>query len=286
MKCSRRRFLQSSLVGASAVLSGSVASLAMAEEKTKRKKLPVGLELWSVRDSCQKDLPGVLKAVAEMGYDGVEFAHSFYGHDPESIRKMLDENGLKSCGMHTTVPFLQGKRLDKMIQIHKILGTPFIIVASLPRKTMHSVEGILKTAKWFNEVAEKLKPHGLKIGYHSHAGDFAKLGDSTPWELIGDNTSEDVILQLDTSNCLAGGGDPYAMLKKYPGRTLTVHLKEYGGPKGAVLGEGEVKWNKVFDLCETIGGTQWYVIEEESRKGKAALKAVGRALKNFKRLHG
>ena len=282
MVLSRRDFFRTGTGAVAGLLTGMASSgFARAADK---KKIPVGLELWSVRDSCQKDLPGVLRAVAEMGYDGIEFAHSYYGHDAESLRKLLDETGLKSCGMHTTVPHLQGDALKEMIRVHTLLGTPYLIVASLPRKRMHSRQALLDTAKWFNDLSEQLKPHGMKIGYHCHAGDFVSVDGSTPWEILGEHTNADVILQLDVGNCLSGGGDPYTLLKKFPGRTLSIHLKEHGGPAGAVFGEGKVKWNEVFRLCETVGGTRWYIIEEESRKGPAALAAVRRALKNFRKM--
>ncbi len=284
MKLSRRTFLQATTAAAAGLATASVPTLA--QPASKRKKLPVGLELWSVRDLCAKDLPGVLKAVAEAGYDGVEFAHSYYGHDAEAIRKLLDQNGLKSCGMHMTVQHLKGKALEETIRIHKVLDTPYLIVSSLPRKTMQSKKAILETAKWFNELAQQLKEHGMRVGYHCHAHDFDPLDGSTAWELIGENTNPEVILQLDTANCLSGGADPYAMLRKFPGRAVSVHLKEHGGPPGAVFGEGEVRWDEVFDICETIGGTKWYVIEDETRKGPAALEAVRRSLKNFRKLHG
>ncbi len=71
-------------------------------------------------------------------------------------------------------------------------------------------------------------------------------------------------MQLDTGNCMQGGGDPVAILKKYPGRSTTVHLKEFGGPADAVIGQGVVRWNDVFDVCETTGGTEWYIVEHET----------------------
>jgi len=266
-----------------AALMAGTGSNGLARAATK-KKIPVALELWSVRDSCRKDLPGVLQAVAEMGFDGIEFAHSYYGHDAESIRKLLDQTGLKSCGMHTSLPHLQGQALQETIRIHKLLGTPYLIVASLPRKRLRSRQALLETAQWFNDLSEQLKEHGMKIGYHCHAGDFVSVDGSTPWELLGEHTHSDVILQLDVGNCISGGGDPYALLRKFSGRTLSIHLKEHGGPAGAVFGEGRVNWDKVFHLCETVGGTQWYIIEEESRKGPEALEAVRRALKNFRKM--
>ena len=248
------------------------------------RKIPIGLQLWSVRQQCENELPTVLKAVTQMGYQAVELAHSYYGHDAAAWRKLLDENRLKSCGMHMGLPALEGDAFQKTVEIHKIIGTPYLIVASLPEKSLATVAAIKETAKRFNEISERLQPHGMKVGYHCHGADFAKVEGTTPWEAIAENTKPDVIMQIDIGNCLGGGGDPIAMLKKFPGRSISVHLKEHGGKPGAVIGEGAVKWNEVFQICETSGGTKQYVVEEEGRKGPEALEAVDRALKNLRKM--
>jgi sugar phosphate isomerase/epimerase len=247
-------------------------------------KIPIGLELWSVRQLCEKELPMVLKAVAQMGYDAVELAHSYYGYDAAAWRKLLDENGLKSCGMHMGLPALQGEAFQKTVEIHKVLGTPYLIVASLPHKSLASLPAIMETGKQFNELAEKLAPYGMKIGYHCHGGDFAKVQGRTAWELFGENTKPDVLLQLDIGNCLGGGGDAIGMLRKFPGRSVSLHIKDHGGKPGAVFGEGTVDWKEVFQICETTGGTKQYIIEEEGRAGLEALDDVRRAIQNFRKM--
>ena len=146
------------------------------------------------------------------------------------------------------------------------------------------MQAIVETGKYFNELSERLAPHGMKIGYHCHGGDFADVDGRTAWEIFGDSTNADVLLQLDIGNCLGGGGDPIAMLKKFPGRSITLHIKDHGGKPGAVFGEGEVNWPEVFQLCETIGGTRQYIIEEEGRKGPDSLEAVRRASENFRKM--
>ena len=282
MNLSRRQMLQLSAGAAAASIWGTRrAPTAVAAPA---KKIPIGLELWSVRQLCEKELPMVLKAVGQMGYDAVELAHSYYGHDAAAWRKLLDENGLKSCGMHMGLPALQGDAFQKTVEIHKVIGSPYLIVASLPHKSLASLAAIIETGKQFNELAEKLAPHGMKIGYHCHGGDFAKVEGRTAWELFGENTSPDVLLQLDIGNCLGGGGDAIGMLRKFPGRSVSIHIKDHGGKPGAVFGEGTVNWKEVFEICETTGGTKQYIIEEEGRAGPEALEDVRRALQNFRKM--
>ncbi len=282
MTLSRRQMLK---LGAGATATW-IAGTRLAQSATAKTtpKIPLGLELWSVRHQCEQDLPGVLRAVARMGYESVELAHSYYGYEAPAWRKLLDKNGLTSCGMHMGLRMLEGDAFDKTVEIHKVIGTPYLVIASLPKKKLASVSAIVETAKHFNGLAERLEPHGMKIGYHCHGGDFAKVEGRTAWEIFGENTKDDVLLQLDVGNCLGGGGDPIAMLKKFPGRSVSLHLKDHGGKPGAVFGEGEVNWKQVFQLCETIGGTKQYIIEEEGRKGPEALEAVRRALENFRKM--
>jgi sugar phosphate isomerase/epimerase len=260
---SRRSFLKTAAFGAGAGLAGGRALAALATQAASpTKKIPVGVQLYSVRELAGKDLPGVLEAIGKMGYKGVEFA-GYYGWDgkPQALRKLLDAGGLKCCGTHTALETVTGDALKATAELHAILGNTFLIVPSLEAE---GAAGWREMAKKFNDIAAKAKELGLHVGYHAHAGDFRPLDGTTSWEIFFDNTDRDVIMQLDIGNCLQGGGDPYAILKKYPGRSASVHLKEFGGPENAVIGQGVVNWPEVFRICETTGGTVCYVVEHET----------------------
>jgi sugar phosphate isomerase/epimerase len=259
---SRRDFLKAAAVGAGAglvCLDGLGAAAPQAGPP--KKKIPVGVQLYSVRQAAEKNLPAVLEAIGKMGYKGVEFA-GYYGWDskPKELRRLLDGNGLKCCGTHTDLETVTGDNLKATAELHSILGNSFLIVPSLEAK---DAQDWLDLAKRFNEIAAKAKTLGMRVGYHAHAGDFRKLGDTTSWEIFFDNTGPDVIMQNDIGNCMSGGGDPVAILKKYPGRSASVHVKEFGGPEAAVIGQGVIPWAEVFQVCETTGGTAWYVVEHE-----------------------
>jgi sugar phosphate isomerase/epimerase len=260
---SRRDFLKAAAVGAGAGLAGKNALGAFAAQTaTPAKKIPVGVQLYSVREQAAKGLPAVLEAIGKMGYKGVEFA-GYYGWEskPKELRRLLDGTGLKCCGTHTAIETVTGDALKATAELHAILGNTFLIVPSLQAE---GAQGWLDMAKRFNEIAAKAKGLGMRVGYHAHAGDFQRLGGTTSWEILFDNTQKDVIMQLDTGNCMQGGGDPVAVLKKYPGRSTTVHLKEFGGPENAVIGQGLMPWAKVFEICETTAGTEWYIVEHET----------------------
>jgi len=255
---SRRNFLRSTAV---ATAGAFVVPALPAWAAEAGKKIPISLELYSVRAELPKDFTGVIEKIGKMGYQGVEFA-GYYSWDkkPKELRKLLDDNGLKCCGTHTALPTLQGDQLQRTIELHKELGNKFLICPSLSAK---DAAGWTNLAKQFNDISDKAGEQGMLVGYHSHAGDYKKYDGKTAWEIFFDNTKPEVVHQLDVGNTLDGGGDPFAMLKKYPGRTKTTHLKEHGGAKDAAIGEGEIDWKKLLELYETVGGTEWYIVEYE-----------------------
>lgn len=271
----RRTFLQRAALGTAGLALGAQALQAAAA-----RKIPVGLQLYSVREQCAKDLPGTLAAVAQIGYQHVEFA-GYHGRSAKELRKLLDDNGLSCCGTHTPLETILPDKLAETIEFNGVIGNKFLIVPWMENKTK---QAWLDKAKLFNDVADQVKPHGLSVGYHAHAHDFEKFEGETAWDLFFGNTKPEVIMQLDTSNCRDGGADPVAVLKKYPGRARSIHIKASGGGPEAVYGEDKVDWPAVFAWCESKGGTQVYVVEHESSKEPlatvarcyAALKKMGK----------
>jgi sugar phosphate isomerase/epimerase len=227
-------------------------------------RIPLALQLYSVREDAARDLPGVLKAVAAMGYDGVEFA-GYYGYDAPAIRAMLDDLGLKVAGAHVGIDTLLGDELEKSVAFHQILGNVNLVVPGLPEERRSSRQAWLETAHTMSEIAARLAPHGMRTGYHNHHIEFVPMDGELPWDTFFGNTSPEVIMQFDTGNALHGGADAAPFLRRYPGRARTVHLKEYSASNDtALVGEGDVDWPLIFDLCETIGNTEWYIVEQES----------------------
>lgn len=279
MQPSRRHFLK---IAAGTAALGAVSLELPAWAEPAAKKIPIGLQLYSLRGDAPKNVPGILEQVAKMGYQGVEFA-GYYGRSAAELRKMLDDNGLKCCGTHTGLDTILGDALKATIEFNAKLGNKYLIVPSLPGKNTSSEKALIDTAKLLTEQSEKAKEAGMVVGYHAHGGDFAKFGDKTHWDILFSNAGPNVCMQLDTGNCLGGGGDPIEVLKKFPGRSLTIHLKEHGGPRNAPVGEGQVKWKEVFAICETTGKTEWYIVEQEGYAGKP-LDAVKACIDNLRKM--
>lgn len=227
-------------------------------------KIPIGLQLYSVREDAAKDLAGVLRSVAGMGYEGVEFA-GYYGHSAADVRKMLDDNGLKCCGGHLGLDTLLGDALPATIEFQRTLGNIYLIVPGFAGSRTSSKAAWLETAGIMNDIAGRLKPHGMWTGYHNHHTEFKPMEGELPWDIFFGNTNPEVIMQFDTGNALVGGAEAGPFLRRYPGRATTVHLKEHSATNDkALIGEGDVKWDEIFELCETVGATKWYIVEQES----------------------
>lgn len=253
-------------------------------------KIPVALQLFSVRGEVERDLPATLKAVADLGYVGAEpwgyggEAVEWMGHSASDIRAMYDASGLTCCGIHLQTQALLGDNLQRTIELNRILGNRFLIIAADSAR-MKTREGIDELAGILNRTAEALEPEGMFTGYHAHGFDFARVDGETAWDLLFSQTAPEVIMQMDIGNCASGGGDPIATLKRFPGRARSVHLKDYNAPEGGVIGEGDADWPEVFRLCETEHPTEWYVVEEGGADGLgfdicarslAALRAMGK----------
>jgi sugar phosphate isomerase/epimerase len=245
----------------------------------------IAVQLYSVRDDCQKDLPGTIEQVAAMGYAGVEFA-GYYGYSAQELRAMLDANGLLAAGTHIGVEAFQPTAFENTVTFNRKLGNRLLIVPGLPESWGNSIAALTRTAEFLNECTAKLAPHGMLIGYHNHAHEFTPMEGRIPFEVLFDLTTPAVVMQADTGNARTGGADAVVYIERYKGRSVSVHLKEFSNPgQHAMLGEGAMDWPRVFRACETVGGTEWYIVEQEEypfppleciRRCRANLKKMGK----------
>ncbi|MCC6731084.1 MAG: sugar phosphate isomerase/epimerase [Chthonomonadales bacterium] len=249
----------------------------------RRPRTQIGLQLYSVRDDCARDLEGTIQAVGKMGYEGVEFA-GYYGRTAEELRRMLDRAGLKCCGTHIGLDSLMGDELAKTIAFNKTLGNRFLVVPGLPAERTASPAAWRETARLFGEIAEKLRPHGMYVGYHNHTAEFQPLDGELPWDIFFGTSSKRVVMQFDTGNAMVGGAEAAPFIARYPGRALTVHIKDHSATNDkALLGEGDVPFATLLPLLRKTGGTQWFIVEQESY-AYPPLECVEKCLANLRRL--
>jgi len=256
---SRRDVLKMAALGSAALaLPGTVFGAT--------RRIPIALQLYSIRDFCGKDFDQSLEAVAKMGFEGVEFAgYHKYGNDAPALRKRLDDLGLKVAATHIGTGSLQGDNLKKTIEFHQTIGCKILIVPGDGAFTDPVKSKDL--AATFKQAAAVLKPEGMYCGYHNHTGEFSKDGDKTYWDLFAERTGQDVVLQQDVGWTTHAGLDPAALVRKYPGRTKSVHFKPDVRPgdegKQPILGQDSVNWKDIITACYEVGGTQWFTLEQE-----------------------
>jgi sugar phosphate isomerase/epimerase len=224
------------------------------------KKVPIALQLYTIGADLRRDMAGSLAAVAKLGYKGVEFA-GFNNVPAKDIRKMLDDNGLQAIGCHTALNTLQGDEFDRTVEFNRTIGNPRLIAPSLAGSYTNSRMSIEGAADIFNDIAAKLKPLNMRTGFHCHAGEFRQVEGATVWDTFFTRANQDVIMQCDLGHMGTAGADQVAVMNKYPGRAVTVHVKPaHAAP---LLGDAADtnKWPDIFKACESVGGTEWYIVE-------------------------
>jgi sugar phosphate isomerase/epimerase len=248
-------------------------------------KIPIALQLYSVRGDCAQDLLGTLAKVAKMGYEGVEFA-GFFEHSAKDVRKALDDNGLKVAGTHTGVDALSPEKLEATLAFHAEIGCKNIVIPWLPEAMRLTPEACKETGAKLSEISAALNAKGFATGFHAHHADMQPLSDGvSAWYHIARTTPEAFIMQYDTANGMSGGADPVKPILDFPKRSITLHLKEWAGAHGeALIGDGQVPWAKVFEAAETVGGTQWYIVEHEDENLMPPIEAVEKCLLNLRKM--
>jgi len=248
-----------------------------------KSRVPIALELYSIRKECAEDLAGSLSRVAEMGYDGVEFA-GYHGHSAEAVRKMLEDTGLKAYSVHTGWPTVQPDQLMETIEFNKAVGNKNLVVPGMPGQVREATAEYLDVARRFTEICAKAGEHGMRIGYHNHTWEFEGEPGKRFWDVLADNTPDELFLQLDVGHCRRAGQDPVAYINKYPGRSLSIHVKDYSPDSEEILlGEGIVDLKGVFSAAETVGGIDTYIIEQETYP-YPPMESVKRCLENMKKI--
>ena len=251
--------------------------------------IPVGLELYSVRGELKKDPAATVRAVAQMGYEVVEFYAPYFDwseNETKQMRKLLDDLGIRCLSTHNDEGYLSKEKLSRTRDLNLILGSKYIVQAWTDPKA--SLDEWRPVADRLNSVAEQLEPAGLKVGYHNHQAEFTPIGGQRPIEILAKNTKSSVMLQLDVGTCLEAGSDPVAWIRANPGRIRSIHCKDWSpdAAKGynVLFGEGAADWKGIFEAAESVGGVEYYLIEQEGSR-YTELETARKCLEAFRGKH-
>lgn len=231
------------------------------------RRLGIGLQLYTLRDETAEDFRGTLRKVAELGYEGVEFAG--YGDIPaDEMKALLDELGLKAISSH--VP-LQAMRTDlqKEIDYLKTIGAEYIICPYLAPEDRPQGDGWKELFSFLQEAGAEARKQGLIFGYHNHDFEFQdQVGDLTAFDaMFAETTPEAVQVELDVCWVQFAGQDPIAYINKYAGRLPLLHLKDFskdeqGQMVTLELSKGSVDLLAVIDTA-TDAGVKWLIVEQD-----------------------
>jgi sugar phosphate isomerase/epimerase len=263
MQTARRQFIKSSLGCALGMTLSRTFPIIAASPKA----VPIAFQLYTVRGEFARDVPGTLTTLSGLGYKAVEFwgyagtPNVYEQYSASELRKMLDDNGLKCCGMHMALKALAAENFKRTLENNQVLGSEFLNVASAQDK-MGSEDKIAELADMLNLAEDQCRAHKKTVGYHSHGFDFAKINGRFAWEILFSRLGPDVNMQLDVGNCLDGNGDPIAMLKEFPGRTRSIHIKEHEDKTFE-----SAFYKEVFQLCESTSKLKWYIVEMGASDG-------------------
>jgi len=239
----------------------------MSEAQAQRKRLPVALQLYTLRDQLRDDFRGVVRAVAEIGYDGVQFA-GYGGLGAAEMRALLDETGLRAAGTHTGLDVLEG-RLDEEIEYNLAIGNRWVLCPFVPEARLGNLAGWREVAASLNQIGERCVAQGLRFGYHNHAFEFPPIPDGGGKRgldvLLGETDPRLVFWEPDVYWVTKGGDDPAALISAYAGRVPITHLKDMTGDERqtfAEVGEGTLDWPAILAAAEAAG-SEWHCVEQD-----------------------
>ena len=193
------------------------------------KKIPVALQLYSVREDMKADFEGTLKKVKEMGYDGVEFA-GLFDNDVQDVKRMCQQIGLVPISAH--VSYKEMLEDLSLIEKYKEIGCEYIVIPSLRRENLAGGEFYNETLEGIKKIAEKANSLGMRLGYHNHDFEFEKFEDKYLLDALYDDVSKDLLdTQLDTCWVNVGDENPSKYILKYADRTNVIHIKDFVGSK-------------------------------------------------------
>ena len=273
---SRRSFLVSA--GAGLAAGSLVSRIAMADHHG---KIPLGIQLWTVKSEAEKDVEGTLRKLHAAGFREIEFA-GYYGKNPADLGKLLRDIGLMPVSTHAGAGDI-AKKGDEIIRDAKVLGLKCVVCSSpmvSPEKDKLPWEERMKAVdlndwKWnaelFNKFGKQVSEAGMVFGYHNHSAEFKKFDGKTAFDhLFGMTDPAHVKVQLDVGWVTVAGEDPIALLNRYKGRVVSLHVKDVAKrgadgkePPSVAVGEGVVDWKKVIGTAKANGVKHYFYEQEE-----------------------
>jgi sugar phosphate isomerase/epimerase len=287
-KQSRRDFLRvtgTGALGAMVIMKSNWRSLvnpAARSNDVDLKKFGIGLQLYTIREAMEKDVPGSLKKVSDIGYKYVELANyangKFYGYDPLEFRKMVNDLGMEILSSHAGVsPMgISDDEAKKMAEDHAKLGAKYCMQPWIEEADRNSIAGYQKMVAEWNKVGRIMKENGVLFGYHNHDFEFATVEGKIPYYdvFLPEMDKDFTTMELDLFWATKAGQDPVEIFKKYPGRFQLFHMKDMltknppiyttnGVDDFAPVGTGLIDFKRIL-AAKKIAGMKYMFVEQDN----------------------
>ncbi|MBQ2841446.1 MAG: sugar phosphate isomerase/epimerase [Clostridia bacterium] len=251
-------------------------------------KLPVAVQLYSVRDEMEKDFYGTIQKMKDLGYDGVEFA-GLFGEEPAKIKAFCEEIGIVPISAH--VPYYDMlENPEKVLADYAEIGCKYVVVPYLTEECRPGTDGFDATVEGIRKIGEAAKSLGLQLLYHNHDFEFVTINGEYALDVLYSSVSEDLLkTEIDTCWVNVAGVNPAEYVEKYTGRSPVVHLKDFkksGDKLGKLydligiddeteqeeeedsfsfmpIGYGVQDIPAILAACENAGA-EWVVVEQDS----------------------
>lgn len=280
-RISRRTFLQTASASAVGAAFWSNIPQLMANPLG----LPIGLQLYSVRDILPKDYEGTLRQLSALGYREVEAA-GFFNRNPNEVKQAMDHAGLRCVSAHYSLKDLLPK-MDEIIAYGKDLGLNYIVCASPMLKDPSRVQNpgsraaresmTLDDWRWnaeqFNHIGERVNAAGMRFAYHNHTPEFrSENGVLFYDELLRSTDPAKVTMELDCGWAVVAGQNPANLLTRYPTRFAMLHVKDFkmtpavtpaNAPPSTELGRGTIDYHPIFEAAKKADIKHTFVEQEE-----------------------
>ncbi len=247
---------------------------------------PIALQLFTIRDETERNLPAALEQVAAMGFDGVEFA-GLFDHPPEQIRAVLDRVGLRACGGHMSLERLNSD-IGQCIDEAQTLGTDLVVVPYLTEE-YRTEAGYAQAVSEMLRVASRLRSHGLRLAYHHHNFEFLTFGPDSGRrgiDVLVEAPPDRLLMEIDVYWCRHAGTDPLKFLTRHVRRTPLLHLKDMRDAKSkkfTEIGSGIINFAPILRTAAE-GGVEWFIVEQDSDFAGSSLDSVRKSLGALQRL--
>jgi sugar phosphate isomerase/epimerase len=273
-KLSRRRFLEKSAMGIGSALIASQIPLGIkAAIPPEPVRMPLGFQVWTVREMLVKDFRGTLKKIAEMGYQSVEMCsppgYESSGFGPlmslkaKEMKNIINDAGLSFPSSHYGMDELR-QHLAERIDFARESGQTQMILSSFGLPKEATISDWLKAADELNMIGLKTRKAGIQLGYHNHDMEFEKINDTLIYDALMSQFDPEYIKMQFQVAVISKGYKASTYFKKYPGRFISAHLADWSSveKKQVSVGKGIVDWKEFFASLKT-GGVKNLFVEME-----------------------